>query len=42
MYELPSLHNVSKIIVDETTITGETKPIIMYQNNEQVYATSTE
>jgi len=33
MYELPSLDNVAKVIVDETTITGETKPIIMYQNN---------
>lgn len=38
MYELPSLNNVSKVIIDETTITGETKPIIMYQNTEQVYA----
>ncbi len=40
MYELPSLNNVSKVIVDETTITGETKPIIMYENAEQVYASS--
>lgn len=38
MYELPSLNNVAKVIVDETTITGETKPIIMYQNTEQAYA----
>lgn len=38
MYELPSLNNVAKVIVDETTITGETKPIIMYQNSEQTYA----
>lgn len=38
MYELPSLNNVSKVIVDETTITGETKPIIMYENTEQAYA----
>lgn len=40
MYELPSLNNVSKVIVDETTITGETKPIIVYENAEQVYASS--
>ena len=40
MYELPSLNNVSKVIVDETTITGETKPIIVYENVEQVYASS--
>lgn len=40
MYELPSIDNVAKVIIDETTITGESKPIIMYQNNEQVYATT--
>ena len=35
MYELPSLTNVAKVIVDESTIVGESKPIIMYQNNDQ-------
>lgn len=40
MYELPSLDNVSKVIVDETTITGETKPIIVYESSEQAYAAS--
>jgi len=38
MYELPSLTNVSKVIIDETTVTGETKPIIMYENHEQSFA----
>jgi ATP-dependent Clp protease ATP-binding subunit ClpX len=38
MYELPSLNNVAKVIVDETTITGESKPIIMYQNTDQAQA----
>jgi ATP-dependent Clp protease ATP-binding subunit ClpX len=38
MYELPSMSHVAKIIVDEATITGESKPIIMYQNSEQVAA----
>lgn len=38
MYELPSLKNVTKVIVDETTITGESKPIIMYENSEQAFA----
>lgn len=38
MYELPSLSHVAKIIVDEATIAGESKPIIMYQNSEQVAA----
>ncbi len=40
MYELPSLNNVSKVIVDETTITGETNPIIVYTNAEQVCAST--
>lgn len=34
MYELPSLTNVSKVIIDEAAIHGETKPIIIYENNE--------
>ncbi len=38
MYELPSLTNVTKVIVDETTITGESKPMILYENSEQVCA----
>lgn len=35
MYELPSLSNVSKVIIDEGAIHGETKPIIIYENPEQ-------
>jgi ATP-dependent Clp protease ATP-binding subunit ClpX len=42
MYELPSLTNVAKVIIDETTITGESKPIIMYQNSETAYAAAAE
>ncbi|MCD6038921.1 MAG: clpX [Gammaproteobacteria bacterium] len=38
MYELPSLAYVAKVIIDEKAVTGETKPIIMYQNSEQVSA----
>jgi ATP-dependent Clp protease ATP-binding subunit ClpX len=38
MYELPSLSHVAKVIVDESTITGDSKPIIVYENNEQVLA----
>lgn len=34
MYELPSLTNVSKVIIDEAAIHGQTKPIIIYENNE--------
>jgi len=35
MYDLPSLTNVSKVILDEAAIHGETNPIIIYENPEQ-------
>jgi ATP-dependent Clp protease ATP-binding subunit ClpX len=30
MYELPSLRNVQKVVVDETVILGESKPYVLY------------
>lgn len=38
MYELPSLKNVSKIIIDEATINAESKPIIVYENQDEPLA----
>jgi ATP-dependent Clp protease ATP-binding subunit ClpX len=35
MYEIPSLTNVSKVIIDESAVTGESTPIIMYETPEQ-------
>jgi ATP-dependent Clp protease ATP-binding subunit ClpX len=35
MYELPSLTNVSKVIIDETAVAGTSQPIIMYQRPDQ-------
>lgn len=35
MYELPSLDHVSKVIIDEAAIRGETKPIIIYEHHEE-------
>jgi ATP-dependent Clp protease ATP-binding subunit ClpX len=35
MYDLPSLTHVSKVILDEAAIHGETNPIIIYENPEQ-------
>ena len=32
MYDLPSLENVSKVVVDETVIEGEAEPFILYEN----------
>ncbi|MFZ5561270.1 MAG: ATP-dependent protease ATP-binding subunit ClpX [Pseudomonadota bacterium] len=34
MYELPSLENVSKVVVDEKAIAGETEPLLIYENPE--------
>ena len=35
MYELPSMESVSKIVVDENTIKGESKPIVIYDNKQE-------
>jgi ATP-dependent Clp protease ATP-binding subunit ClpX len=34
MYELPSLRNVSKVVIDETVIEGQTKPYVVYGADE--------
>jgi ATP-dependent Clp protease ATP-binding subunit ClpX len=34
MYELPSMENVSKVVVDEAVVNGENKPYIVYQSEE--------
>ena len=34
MYDMPSMENVSKILVDETVINGENKPYIMYESDD--------
>ena len=32
MYELPSMENVSKVVVDESVINHQTEPYIIYSN----------
>jgi ATP-dependent Clp protease ATP-binding subunit ClpX len=34
MYDLPSMENVSKVVVDEAVVTGENKPYIIYESDE--------
>ena len=34
MYDLPSMQNVSKVVVDEAVVKGEAKPFIVYENAE--------
>ena len=31
MYELPSMENVAKVVIDDTVIKGESKPIVIYE-----------
>jgi ATP-dependent Clp protease ATP-binding subunit ClpX len=40
MYDLPSLDNVTKVVVDETVIEGETEPYVLYENTQQVVGAS--
>ncbi|MFC1720571.1 ATP-dependent Clp protease ATP-binding subunit ClpX [Pseudomonadota bacterium] len=35
MYELPSLENVTKVVVDESVIEGEAEPYFLYENQQQ-------
>ena len=34
MYDLPSMQDVSKVVIDETVIRGESDPILIYQSND--------
>ena len=40
MYDLPSMENVEKVVVDDSVIRGETRPYIIYGNQEQSRAAS--
>jgi ATP-dependent Clp protease ATP-binding subunit ClpX len=40
MYDLPSLENVSKVVVDDAVIRGETPPYLIYDGSEQSAAAS--
>jgi len=34
MYDLPSMQNVSKVVVDDAVVRGEAKPFIVYENSD--------
>lgn len=40
MYELPSLDNVTKVVVDEAVISGEAKPYMVFESGETQRAAS--
>ncbi|AXR07238.1 ATP-dependent protease ATP-binding subunit ClpX [Salinimonas sediminis] len=35
MYDLPSVNEVKKVVIDETVIRGESKPILIYANTDK-------
>ncbi len=35
MYEIPSIENVSKVVIDENVISGNAKPLLIYESAEQ-------
>jgi ATP-dependent Clp protease ATP-binding subunit ClpX len=35
MYDLPSMRNVSKVVVDGSVIAGENKPLLIYEGLEK-------
>lgn len=36
MFELPSMQNVEKVVIDEGSITGDTKPLLIYSDQPKV------
>ena len=38
MYDLPSSDPIAKVVIDASVITGESKPMLMYENREKVRA----
>ncbi|MFG0832038.1 MULTISPECIES: ATP-dependent protease ATP-binding subunit ClpX [Aeromonas] len=40
MYDLPSLDGVSKVVIDETVIKGDSAPLMIYENNDTQAAAS--
>jgi ATP-dependent Clp protease ATP-binding subunit ClpX len=35
MYNIPSMDNVSKVVIDSSVIKGESEPLLVYKNTEQ-------
>jgi ATP-dependent Clp protease ATP-binding subunit ClpX len=42
MYELPSMRNVGKVVIDETVIEGQTQPYIVYRSDVAAAAPAVE
>ena len=42
MYNIPSRDDVSKVVVDESVIRGDSEPLLVYQSTEPALAASKE
>jgi ATP-dependent Clp protease ATP-binding subunit ClpX len=42
MYDLPSMTNATKVVVDDSVVTGETKPYVIYEADEPAAAVGDE
>jgi ATP-dependent Clp protease ATP-binding subunit ClpX len=40
MYQLPSMENVTKVVIDEGVIEGESEPLLIYETPEKAKAAS--
>jgi ATP-dependent Clp protease ATP-binding subunit ClpX len=40
MYDLPSMDEVTKVVVDESVIAGESEPLMIYENSDKQIAAS--
>ena len=38
MYDLPTEKNVIKVVIDENTVTNESKPLLIYQDKQKIAA----
>jgi ATP-dependent Clp protease ATP-binding subunit ClpX len=38
MYELPSSENISKVVIDESVINGQSDPILVYESELKLVA----
>jgi len=42
MYDLPSMENIEKVVIDESSINGEGDPLFIYENREPLTASADE
>ncbi|MGR9051517.1 MAG: ATP-dependent Clp protease ATP-binding subunit ClpX [Gammaproteobacteria bacterium] len=41
MYELPSAENISRVVIDESVILGESKPLLVYESGKKLACSDT-